>query len=71
MYKYILLFNGRSAEFTDLQAALHVGYLLAVLFDVDIIEYTTNSVNERDKINGILSIKRGEVNEYKDFQKSI
>lgn len=54
MYKYILLFNGRSAEFTDLQTALHVAYLLAEAFDVDIVEYTD------DSINGITSIKRRE-----------
>lgn len=52
MYKYILLFNGYSAEFTDLQTALHVAYLLAEVFDVDIAEYTN------DSINGITSIKR-------------
>ena len=54
MYKYVLLFNGRSAEFTDLQIALHVAYLLAEVFDVDIVEYTD------DSINGITSIKRRE-----------
>lgn len=54
MYKYILLFNGRSAEFTDLKTALHVAYLLAEVFDVDIVEYTD------DSINGITSIKRRE-----------
>ena len=56
MYKYLLLFNGRSAEFTDLQTALHVAYLLAEVFDVDIVEYTTDSANERDTINGITSM---------------
>ena len=56
MYKYILLFNGRSAEFTDLQIALHVAYLLAEVFDVDIVEYTNDSTNERDTINGITSM---------------
>ena len=55
MYKYILLFNGRSAEFTDLQTSLHVAYLLAETFDVDIVEYTN------DSINGITSIKRREL----------
>lgn len=45
MYKYILLFNGRSAEFTDLQIALHVAYLLAEVFDVDIVDYTNDSIN--------------------------
>ena len=45
MYKYILLFNGRSAEFTDLQTALNVAYLLAEVFDVDIVEYADDSVN--------------------------
>ena len=54
MYKYILLFNGRSAQFTDLQTVLHVAYLLAEAFDVDIVEYTD------DSINGITSIKRRE-----------
>ena len=54
MYKYLLLFNGRSAEFTDLQTALHVAYLLAEAFDVDIVEYTD------DSINGITSIKRSD-----------
>ena len=53
-YKYILLFNGRSAEFIDLQIALHVAYLLAEAFDVDIVEYTD------DSINGITSIKRSD-----------
>lgn len=52
MYKYLLLFNGRSAEFTDLQIALYVAYLLAEVFDVDIVEYAD------DSINGITSIKR-------------
>lgn len=54
MYKYLLLFNGRSAEFTDLQTVLHVAYLLAEAFDVDIVEYAD------DSINGITSIKRRE-----------
>ena len=54
MYKYILLLKGRSAEYTDLQIALHVAYLLAEAFDVDIVEYTD------DSINGITSIKRRE-----------
>ena len=58
MYKYILLFNGRSAEFTDLQTAIHVAYLLAEVFDVDIVEYTNDSANKLDTINGITSIKR-------------
>ena len=53
MYKYILLFNGRSAEFTDLQTALHVAYLLAEVFDVDIVEYTNDSANELDTLSGI------------------
>ena len=51
MYKYILLFNGRSDEFADLQTALHTSYLLAEAFDVDIIEYA-------DDIIGITTIKR-------------
>ena len=54
MYKYLILFNWHSAEFTDLQIALHVAYLLAEAFDVDIVEYTD------DSINGITSIKRRE-----------
>ena len=54
MYKYVLLFNGRSAEFTDLHIALHVAYLLAEAFDVDMVEYTD------DSINGITSIKRSD-----------
>ena len=45
MYKYILLFNGLSAEFTDLKTALYVAYLLAEVFDVDIVEYTDDSIN--------------------------
>ena len=53
MYKYILLFNGRSAEFNDLQTALHVAYLLAEVFDVDIVEYTNDSANELDTLSGI------------------
>lgn len=56
MYKYVLLFNGRSAEFTDLKTALHVAYLLAEVFDVDIVEYTNDSANERDTIIGITSM---------------
>lgn len=60
MYKYVLLFNGRSAVFTDLQIALHVAYLLAEVFDVDIVEYTDDNVNERDEIIGITSMKRRE-----------
>ena len=58
MYKYILLFNGRSAEFNDLQTALHVAYLLAEVFDVDIVEYTNDSANEIDTLSGITSMKR-------------
>lgn len=54
MYKYLIVFNGRSAEFTDLQIALHVAYLLAEVFDVDIIECTD------DSINGITNMKRRE-----------
>lgn len=57
MYKYILLFNGRSAEFTNLQIALHVAYLLAEVFDVDIVEYTNDGTNEYDEISGITSMK--------------
>lgn len=49
MYKYILLFNGRSAEFTDLKTALHVAYLLSEAFDVDIVEYTDDSIKRREK----------------------
>ena len=56
MYKYILIFNGRSAEFTDLQTALHVAYLLAEVFDVDIVEYTNDSANELDTLSGITSM---------------
>lgn len=57
MYKYILLFNGRSAEFIDMQTALHVAYLLAEVFDVDILEYTNDSANEIDTLSGITSMK--------------
>ena len=60
MTKYILLFNGRSAEFTELQIALHVAYLLAEVFDVDIVEHIDDIVTDRDEIVGITCIKRRE-----------
>lgn len=54
MYKYLLVFNARSAEFHDIHIALHVAYLLAEVFDVDIVECID------DEINGITSMKRRE-----------
>ena len=58
MYKYILLFNGRSAEFTDLKIALHVIYLITELCDVYIVEYPVGRLTEHDELIGITSIKR-------------
>ena len=60
MNKYLLLFNGRSAEFTDLQKALHTAYLWADVFDVYIVEYIAGNATERDELIGITTMNRRE-----------